>query len=491
MTEQFTPAGIIIEPDRLAPIPLPTLPSVPAFAPELLPESLRPYVEDVASRQGCPLDFVAIGALVSLSGAVGRRRRIAAKRHDDWTVIPNLWGMVVGRPSSMKSPALAAATEPLRQIEREAAATYQDALQAFAIDERLHKITAKEAENIAAKKAKTDHAAARAELAAFAQEAPIQPKRPRLIVNDASVEKLQEIMAENDQGLVLVRDELPGWLQRLESEEQAEARSFVLTAFTGRESFTVDRIGRGTVHIPAACLAIIGGIQPAKVARIIRGAVSGTSDDGLLQRFQLVTWPDDAGAWEWRDRKPHQAAKGAYEHTFRALHALEPAELPMRQSEAAQDLFRNWMTDHNRAIRATNPHPAVESHLLKMPEAILSLALLTELAASPGAEEVSETAMLHALAWSEYLRGHVARLYHTASSPETEAARTILRKRGELGNGFTARDLARKGWTGIDSAQAASDALELLVDLHHLLAVAENNGGRPTERYFWTAGDAA
>lgn len=486
MTELFTPTGIIIEPDRHEPLPLPGLPPVPTFDPEMLPESLRAYVEDVCDRQGCPLDFVAVAAMVALSGAVGCRRTVRAKLHDNWIAVPNLWGMIVGRPSSMKSPALDAATAPLREIEREAAQAFTKAKQDYEIEERLHKLSAKDADKAAQAKLRTDPASARAHLAAHEQSAPEAPNRERLIVNDATVEKLQEIMADNPLGLVLVRDELAGWLQKLDAEEQSEARSFMLTAYSGKESFTVDRIGRGTVHIPRACLAAIGGIQPSRVSRLIRGAVTGVSDDGLLQRFQIVTWPDDPGNWQWRDRMPSHDAQEAYHATFRALYALPPSDEPLRQSEAAQSLFREWHESLRRETVSGRLHPAIESHLGKMPEAILSLALLSELADDPDAQEIREAAMLRALAWSDYLRSHVHRLYATASSPETAAARTILGKRKELPDGFTARDVHRKGWTGIDSAEVARDALEMLTDYHHLYVSADSNGGRPTDRYFWT-----
>ena len=76
----------------------------------------------------------------------------------------------------------------------------------------------------------------------------------------------------------------------------------------------------------------------------------------------------------------------------------------------------------------------------------------------------------------------------TASSPELEAARTILKKHKDLENGFTARDVSRKGWTGIESATTAAEALELLTDLHHLSAVHTESMGRPTDRFFWNDG---
>lgn len=84
-----------------APQPIPSgLPPVPAFDGRLLPSALAPWVADIADRAQCPPDFVAIGALVAAAAVIGRQVAIRPKRADDWTVIPNLWGLAVGRPAS-------------------------------------------------------------------------------------------------------------------------------------------------------------------------------------------------------------------------------------------------------------------------------------------------------------------------------------------------------------------------------------------------------
>lgn len=44
------------------------LPAVPAFDPELLPESPCPLVEDVTHRMQTPIDFAAVVAVLSLAG---------------------------------------------------------------------------------------------------------------------------------------------------------------------------------------------------------------------------------------------------------------------------------------------------------------------------------------------------------------------------------------------------------------------------------------
>jgi len=109
-----------------APQPIPSgLPSVPAFDERLLPSALAPWVADIAERAQCPPDFVAIGALVAAAAVIGRQVAIRPKRADDWTVIPNLWGLAVGRPGLMKSAALAEALKPLAPLSADARITYE------------------------------------------------------------------------------------------------------------------------------------------------------------------------------------------------------------------------------------------------------------------------------------------------------------------------------------------------------------------------------
>ena len=89
-------------PPRGRTLPLPTeRPPVKPFPPEILPESLRPWIEDIAERLQCPPEFPAVGAMESLAALVGRKVGIRP-RHDDWLVVPNLWGVIVGRPGVLK-----------------------------------------------------------------------------------------------------------------------------------------------------------------------------------------------------------------------------------------------------------------------------------------------------------------------------------------------------------------------------------------------------
>jgi hypothetical protein len=97
---------------ELSPLPN-ALPPVAAFEPRLLPEAFRPWIEDIAERMQCPADFPAVSAMVALGTVVGRRVGIRPKRRDNWHVVPNLWGGVVGRPGIMKTPAIVEGVRPL------------------------------------------------------------------------------------------------------------------------------------------------------------------------------------------------------------------------------------------------------------------------------------------------------------------------------------------------------------------------------------------
>ncbi len=93
------------------------LPPVESFTPELIPDSLRAWVMDVAERTQAPVEYVAVSAMVSLGAALGRKIAVRPKRLDDWCEFANLWGAVVGPPSWMKSPALDEGKRPLTVIE--------------------------------------------------------------------------------------------------------------------------------------------------------------------------------------------------------------------------------------------------------------------------------------------------------------------------------------------------------------------------------------
>lgn len=487
------------EPVDDAPLPLPdSLPPVPAFNADWLPASVRAWCVDAASGLQVPVDFIAMPAMVALAGAIGRQVGIAMKRHEPWIELPMLWSCVIGRPSSGKSPALAPARRMLERLASEERLAYEASLrdyEASAMVAEAQKANAKEAIRKAVKAGDHHAAEVAAEAVRFAEE---PPSEPRLIVNDATVEKLGELLNANPRGLVQFRDELAGWLASLDREGREGDRTFWLECWNGTGAFTVDRIGRGTVRIEACAMSILGGMQPGKLAEYVRGAVrGGFSDDGLIQRFQLAVYPDLPASWQYVDRLLNPEAERVAWATFRRLRNLNPdaigaervdgIDVPfLRFDDEAQGLLIEWQTALMQRLRRGDEPAWMESHLSKYRALAGRLALVLHLADHDGGPIGADT-LATALDWCDYLEGHARRIYAPAIDGGLDAAHLILRKRGELGEAFTARDIQRKGWAGLSDRDTIGEALERLIEHRHLIESTEATGGRPSIVYRWRA----
>ena len=301
---------------------------VPAFDPdELLPESLRAWVKDEATRMPCPPDFVATAVLVQLGAIVGPRCAIKPKSKDDWVIVPNLWGAAVGDPAQMKSPAIGVAIKPLDRLIARAREEHQETMGAFeaanvifeakeeAIKTRI-KAAAKKGNN-------SDLNSLVSELKAHRQQGPKKPTPRRYKTNDTTVEKLGELLRENPAGLLVLRDELVGLIASWDKEGREGDRGFFLEAWNGNSSFETDRIKRGSIFITNLCLSIFGGIQPDRLTAYLEQAEHALANDGMLQRFQLLVYPDRC-PWEWRDRLPAKDPRTVAFAVFDVLAGFDP-----------------------------------------------------------------------------------------------------------------------------------------------------------------------
>ena len=95
--------------------------------------------------------------------------------------------------------------------------------------------------------------------------------------------------------MLIFRDELTGFLRQMDRDGHEQDRAFYLEAWNGNGRFTYDRIGRGTIDIEACCVSVLGGIQPGPLTAYLEAmAHGGAADDGLIQRLQMMVWPDVA-----------------------------------------------------------------------------------------------------------------------------------------------------------------------------------------------------
>ena len=266
------------------PFPRPRLRDVLPYRKELLPPALRDWIGDLVMRNDYQEDFLVVGALCSLGICLGSKVAVYPKRQDDWHEHCNLWGMIVSKPGTMKSPAMSAALAPLRSV----AARWTEA-HTKATTEFLEKAEYAEIERKSAMKKiqKLSDSGESFKLPEKSTEAP--PRARRLTTSDVTKEKLASLMKENPAGLMAEYDELMGLFTAIEGDPGL--KEFLLKCWSGKSGHNVDRVIRGSEFVPRACASIIGGIQPGRLRPLAAAGLNGgEGSDGFLARFQLLAW---------------------------------------------------------------------------------------------------------------------------------------------------------------------------------------------------------
>ena len=186
---------------------------VPDFPLEILPAVVRRYVVEQSRVIGCDRSALAMACLAAFSGALDHSFKIKMMRNGDWHESVRMWVMLVGDVSVKKTPIITAATKALMRLQVEQLKEYEQ-----------------------------EYAEYKEQLAQWDQnsddpkpEMPLPP--PRYIASDTTVEKLAEILARSPRGILVKRDELPGWLGSMEKYGGGKAansdRAFWLEAYNG------------------------------------------------------------------------------------------------------------------------------------------------------------------------------------------------------------------------------------------------------------------
>jgi phage/plasmid primase-like uncharacterized protein len=494
-------------------IDAPLYPVVAFDARTLIPDVLREFVIDAAYRMPCAPDYIAASVIVALGSVIGARCGIKPKRLDDWIVVPNLWGGVVGDPSQKKSPGISEGMKPLGRLIARAAKEHKEAQG----DAELEKIITEAKRDDLQKKLKgaakgagkeKDIEGLKDKLRSLIVTAEADPVMRRYKTNDSTVEKLGELLRANPNGILVQRDELVGLLASWDRAGHEGDRSFFLEAWNGTDSFDTDRIQRGEIFIPNLCLSVFGGIQPDKLTGYLEQASNALANDGMLQRLQVLVYPDPV-RWEYRDAIPDKTAREQANNVFEKLDEFDPVEwgaTPASEfvkfsyfqfSPDAQEIYIEFSTNLHRNIE-TEDSMLIRQHLAKYDKLFPALALvlhLAECASADGRGPVSTAAALRAAAWCQYLESHARRCYGLVADEGLRSARELAKHLAlpisELPKNFkpedfTLRDVRRNQWRYLTADEAVQAALDWLEDegwVRSRKAGSGGKGGRPTYRY--------
>lgn len=466
------------------------LPPVKPLTQAMLPAELWPWVSDIAYRVQCPIDYVAAVALVMLGSVIGAGCAIRPKQKDNWMEIPNVWGAVVGPPGSKKSPAVTQVMAPLFQLDRDAQQQYGTARLQYTIDLDHYKS--------ALDQYKKQIKGQQGQASSHPGPAPTEPVCKRHYTNDCTFEALSCILEGNPRGCLVSHDELTSLLAGFERPGREGERQGYLTAWNGLQGHRVDRVGRGAIYIPRLAVSVLGGIQPDKLEEFLSNTQNSFGNDGFMQRLQLMVYPDPIAITSVVDETPdHQARKVVFDivdHLATRIETLQPRQdqsddIPyFRFAESVQPAFNHWLLTNEQRV-PTEDSPLMAEHLAKFKKLVPALALIDHLVGMasgriPRGQSVKADSLQRAIAYADYLETHARRVYGLSANRKCRAAILLGKKlqKGQLQNGFSTREIERKGWSGLTDAgdiKAACGELELANWIRRNEQARERVSGRP------------
>jgi hypothetical protein len=196
---------------------------------------------------------------------------------------PHLWVGAVGDSGSGKSPGSDyLMRDVLPVIDRKMIADFPDQLREWQASSAYAKAAE---ERWKSEVRDAERQGAPAPLPPADATAVPEPQSPRLRQHDVTIERVATLLATAaPKGLLVVRDELAGWINGMNVYNDA-GRAFWVEAYGGRP-YRVERQRHEPIDIPYLAVAVYGSTQPDKLAQLMQDP-----DDGLLSRI-LWTWPE-------------------------------------------------------------------------------------------------------------------------------------------------------------------------------------------------------
>lgn len=444
-------------------------------------EPIRRFVISAARSIGCDVCYVAVPLFAALASAIGNTRRIQLKR--GWTEPAIVWVAIVGESGTQKTPALTLGTEQVHRRQRDAMRQYAEERVRYFVEKQQYERDLKAWERNAT-----------------GGEAPHQPEEPQLVrnvVSDSTVEALATVLLHNPRGVLLEREELAGWIasfNQYKGGRGADAQHY-LSMHAGKFILVDRKQGSPpTVFVPAACVSVVGGIQPAILDRIL-GAEH--RDSGLLARLLLAMPPRQPKRWS--DATIPDAVEAEVRTLFERLYSLEtdlnddgdptPRSLPL--TPAAKEIWVHFVNTHGEEHMDLIGDLSAAWSKLEGYAARLALVLhCARCAAGDSTADpdfVDVESMRAGITLSKWFGLEARRVYGVISeSDEQRKRRQLVEWIQRRGGRITVRDMTRGLWEYRGQADAARASLNDLIQSRlgrWTGGSSGGKGGRPSETF--------
>lgn len=230
----------------------------------VFPSALKTIVDELDTCQGFPKEFTGCSMLYAISVAMGNNFHV--KVRNGFIMNCSLYIVLVGPAGSKKSQPLKFAIKPLQENDKR---TYRD----FVEQKTKYDSIKKQSEKERMEQGISD---------------PLEPRLIQLIVNDSTMESLQETLKYNPKGIGVWYDEWRDWYLNLDRFNSGSNKPKYLSLWDG-SSISVNRKGGLPIRIDNPFVSLAGTTQTELLNDLYQGenAVSG-----FLDRF-LICNPKD------------------------------------------------------------------------------------------------------------------------------------------------------------------------------------------------------
>lgn len=398
---------------------------LPEFPTDALPNALRGWVEAESHATQTPADLAGLLALAVCSACLARR--VVVEPRPGWREPVNLFVAVLLEPGNRKSAVFTDAITPLRELEAELIEAARPVVARAQSERRQDEARLQKLEKQAAVKgdAESRHEAGNLAVELAAQPEPVLP---RLIVDDATAEKLGMMLAEQGGRIASMSPEggVFDLMAGLYSKNGAPQFGVYLMGHSGDDLVT-DRVGRKSVRVERPALTCAYAMQPAVIAGLAeKAAFRGR---GLLARFLYAAPQSWIGRRVIAPRPVPDAAKSAYRRVVRTLADVE-GEFTLALTAEAAAAFQDWEAEIEGMLDDGGPMEIMRDWGAKLAGATLRLAAVLHCVEHGPTGHIGTRIITAAIVIARYLVPHAGAVLKMMLADEGTAdddARYVLR----------------------------------------------------------------
>ena len=421
-------------------------PELPQFPVEALPKVLSDWVNAVSVATQTPPDLAAMLALAVCAAALAGKVVMVAR--PGWIEPVNLFIAVLLEPGNRKSAVFQLARQPLEEIEAE---LIEQAAEDVARQQSDRRQMEKRLASLEKKAADGDDEA-RVEALSLAAEIVTTPEAfpPRLIIDDATSEKIEMIMSQQGGRIASMSPEggVFDLMAGLYSKSGLPQFSVYLKGHSGDDLIT-DRVGRKTVRVERPALTCGYAIQPEVIDNLAeKSAFRGR---GLLGRFLYASPKSWIGEREIAAPPVSPKILIAYHTMVRRLAELgaNDEQFQLKLSVEAQETLQQWEKAVEAMLGEGGDMETMCDWGAKLVGQTLRIAAILHCIQQDAGKPVSDETVSSAVRIAQYLIPHaetVLEMMSVATEPTEADAQYVLRwiDRHDLTE-FSVRDAHQHG----------------------------------------------